>query len=164
MPVRQPLDMKCELLEAFDHSGRVTEYLVSVVPPQLWHVKPPGGEGRSMAATVAHLQSVRRMFAKMGNAQPVPPGLDRGHGTPKEALRALRQSREALAGLFGQSLARGEARVKGMARRTVNIMLYLIQHDAHHRGQICALTRTLGYRLTRDDVMRIWGWKKLPED
>jgi uncharacterized damage-inducible protein DinB len=43
----------------------------------------------------------------------------------------------------------------------VNIMIYLIQHDAHHRGQICALARALGHRLSQDDVMRIWGWKSL---
>ena len=151
-------------MEAFDHSGRVTEYLVSAIPPNIWHAEPPVGKGRSIAAIVAHLQSVRRMFAKMGRAQPVPPGFDRTDGTPKEALQALRQSREALAELFGGSLARGEARVKGMARRSVNMMVYLIQHDAHHRGQICSLSRALGHPLTRDDVMRIWGWKKLPED
>jgi hypothetical protein len=44
-----------------------------------------------------------------------------------------------------------------MPRRTVNMMIYLIQHDA----QICALARALGHRLSKDDVMRIWGWKSL---
>jgi uncharacterized damage-inducible protein DinB len=159
MAVRQPLDPKAELLEAFDHSARVSEYLVGVLPSRLWQADPPEGGGRSIAGIVAHMQSVRRTFAKMGGVSVA--GLDRRRSTPAEARRALRQSREALLDLFGRSLGRDEARVKGMPRRTVNMMAYLVQHDAHHRGQICGLARALGHRLSQDDVMRIWGWKKL---
>jgi uncharacterized damage-inducible protein DinB len=36
-----------------------------------------------------------------------------------------------------------------------------VEHEAHHRGQICRLAGALGHRLSADDVMRIWGWKKL---
>ncbi len=52
-------------------------------------------------------------------------------------------------------------RVKGMPWRAINMMVYLIQHDARHRGQITALARALGHRLSSDDVMNIWEWKKL---
>ena len=31
----------------------------------------------------------------------------------------------------------------------------------HHRGQICMLARQLGHKISREDVMRLWGWKKL---
>jgi uncharacterized damage-inducible protein DinB len=161
MAVRQPLDAKEELLEAFQYSFRVSEYLVGALPKRLWRADPPDGRGRSIAAIVAHMQSVRRTFAKMGGAA-VALALDRNHSTSAEARRALRQSREALTGLFREALARGESRVKGMPRRTVNMMLYLVQHEAHHRGQICSLAHLLGYRLSKDDVMRIWGWKRLP--
>jgi uncharacterized damage-inducible protein DinB len=68
----------------------------------------------------------------------------------------------ALTELFRRALARGDARVKGMPRRMVNMMVYLIQHDTHDRGQITLLARVLGHRLSGDDVMRLWGWKKLP--
>jgi uncharacterized damage-inducible protein DinB len=161
MVVRRPLDAKVELLEAFDYSFRVSEYLVGALPKRLWRANPPGGNGRSIAAIVAHMQSVRRTFAKMGGA-PVALALDRNRSTTAEARRALRQSREALTGLFRGALARGESRVKGMPRRSVNMMLYMVQHEAHHRGQISSLARALGYRLSKDDVMRMWGWKRLP--
>jgi uncharacterized damage-inducible protein DinB len=158
---RKPLDAKEELLEAFEHSLRVTEYLVSALPGRLWLAEPPDGNGRSIAAMVAHMQSVRRTFAKMGGA-PVPLALDRSRSTAAEARRGLRKSRDALTELFRVAFACDAVRVKGMPRRVVNMMLYLIQHEAHHRGQICRLARALGHRLSQDDVMRVWGWKKLP--
>jgi uncharacterized damage-inducible protein DinB len=161
MPVGQPLDLGRELFEAFEHSCRVTEYVVGVLPSRVWRPEPADSQGRSIAAIVAHLQSVRRMFAKTGGARPIPPALDRARSTPDDARRGLRESREALMTLFREALTQGRPRVKGMPRRTVNMMIYLIQHDAHHRGQICALARALGHRLSKDDVMRIWGWKRL---
>ena len=161
MPVAQPLDPRRELLEAFEQCCRVSEYVVDVLPSRLWRSEPPDSKGRSIAAIVAHMQSVRRMFAKMGGARRIPPALDRARSTPDDARRGLRQSREALMTLFREALTQGRPRVKRMPRRTVNMMTYLIQHDAHHRGQICALARALGHRLSKDDVMRIWGWKSL---
>lgn len=162
MPIGQPLDLERELLDSFEHCYRVTEYLVQSLPPDIWQAEPADGKGRSIAAIVAHVQSVRLMFAKMGGADPLPEALDRAQSTPEDALRALRQSRETLTALFRQALSERRARVKKMPRRVPNMMIYLVEHDAHHRGQICRLARTLGHRLSEDDVKRIWGWKNLP--
>lgn len=139
----------------------MSEYVVGVLPSPVWRPEPPDGKGRSIAAIVAHMQRVRRTFAKMGGARPIPPALDRARSTPDDARRGLKQSREALMTLFRDALTQGQRRVKGMPRRAVNMMIYLIQHDARHRGQICVLARTLGHRLSKEDVMRIWGWKSL---
>ena len=158
----RPLDVEGELLEAFRQSGRVNEYLVAVLPSALWRTPPPGGRGRSLAAIVAHMQGVRRTFARMGGARPGPPSLDRNRVTRVQAQRALRRSTEDIAQLFETALAAREARVKGMPRRLVNMLMYLVQHDAHHRGQICALARDLGHEFASQDTMRIWGWKSLP--
>jgi uncharacterized damage-inducible protein DinB len=100
------------------------------------------------------------MIAKMGGAT-VGPSLDRKRVTPVEARRALQQINDTLTTMFRQSLGRGEARVKGISRRTVNIMHYLMQHDAHHRGQIILRARDLGHTFGTIDTMKIWGWKKL---
>lgn len=162
MPKGRPLEVERELLEAFRHSGQVTEYLVSVLPSAVWRTPPPAGRGRSIAAIVAHIQSVRRTFARMGGARPGPPSLDSKRSTPAEAERALRQSTEELARLFEGAIAAKHTRVKGMPRRVVNMLTYLMQHDAHHRGQISALARDLGHEFRGEDTMRIWGWKAMP--
>jgi len=97
----------------------------------------------------------------MGGA-PVASVLHRERSTPAEARGALRESLDVLARLFRESLGQEQSRVKGMPRRTVNMIFYFGQHEAHHRGQICRLAKALGHEFSGDDVMRIWGWKKLP--
>jgi uncharacterized damage-inducible protein DinB len=161
MPRGRPLELDGELLEAFRQNGLVNEYLVGLLPSSLWRADPPGRGGRSIAAIVAHMQSVRRMFARSGGARPGPSSLDRLRSTPLQAQRALRESTAVLAGLFEVAIAAGQARVKGMPRRVVNMMAYLMQHDAHHRGQICWLARELGHQFRSEDIMRLWGWKAL---
>jgi uncharacterized damage-inducible protein DinB len=160
----RPLEVELELLEAFRQNGLATEYLVSVLPPALWRTPPPSGRGRSIAGIVAHMQSVRRTFARLGGARPGPPSLDRNRSTPAQAQRALRQSTEALARQFERAIGERRGRVKGMPRRVVNMLMYLVQHDAHHRGQLCSLARDLGHEFAGSDILRIWGWKAMPPD
>jgi hypothetical protein len=99
------LDVERELLDAFAHNGRVNEYLVSVVPDGIWRMPPPSGRGRSIAAIVAHMQSVRRTFARMGGARPGSPSLDRNRVTREQARRALHRSTDDLAALFRDAIA-----------------------------------------------------------
>jgi uncharacterized damage-inducible protein DinB len=163
MPRGRPLEVEQELVEAFKRSGEATEYLARALPVALWRQPPPGGRGRTIAAIIAHIQGVRRTFARTGGMRPGPPTLDRERVTPAEASRALRQSTADLAGLFESAFSSRHARVKGMPRRTIDMLTYLMQHDAHHRGQICMLARSLGHEFSGDDIMRLWGWKKMPE-
>lgn len=156
----RPLEVEQELLEAFRRSGRVSEYLVQVLPARIWRASPPAGRGRSIAAIVAHMQGVRRTFARMGGAQPGPPALDRRTVTQAQARKALERSTDDLARLFECAFQSRQARVKGMPRRVIDMLTYLIQHDAHHRGQICMVARDLGHTFGVGDSMRMWGWKK----
>jgi uncharacterized damage-inducible protein DinB len=163
MAIRRPLDVPAELLDEFRRNGTVTAYLVTVLPEALWHAAPPGRpRGRTIAAIAAHIQGVRRTFARLGGAQPGPASLDRRLVTQEAASRALLQSTDILVELFETALAAGRTRVKGMPRRVVNMLVYLIQHDAHHRGQIVMMAGDLGHRLSGDETMRIWGWKAMP--
>jgi hypothetical protein len=66
----RPLEAEQEVVEAFKQSGLVSEYLASILPADVWRATPPG-RGRSIAAIVAHMQSVRRTFARMGGGAPI---------------------------------------------------------------------------------------------
>jgi uncharacterized damage-inducible protein DinB len=160
---KRPLEIERELLEEFVRNGLITEYLVGVLPDGIWRAPPPGGRGRTIAAIVAHIQSVRRTFARMGGARPGPPSLDRLTVTRAQAQRALRQSTDDLAALFATAIAERRTRVKGMSRRVVNMLFYLMQHDAHHRGQIFMIAKGLGHEFRGEDVTRVWGWRALPD-
>ena len=162
MGIRRSLDVTSELLEGFEHCCLVTEYLVGVLPTPVWRAEPPAGKGRTIAAIVAHIHSLRRTFARMGGARRAGASIDRLRSSPADARRALRQSRQALTGQFREALTDGRTRVKGMPRRTVDMMLYLVQHEAHHRGQIATLARSLGHSFAPEDLTRLWGWRKLP--
>lgn len=161
MAVRRVLDLEAEIVEAFERCGRVTEYLVDVLPKPLWQQEPPSGHGRTIAAIVSHIHGVRKTFAKMGGA-PAVAALDRKTVTPAAARKALREINGVLEQQFRAALSAGATRVKGMPRRAVEMMHYLTQHDAHHRGQIMMRAKEFGHEFSGDDVMRIWGWKKLP--
>ena len=75
----------------------------------------------------------------------------------------MRQSTDDLARLFEAAIAERRARVKGMPRRVADMLMYIVQHDAHHRGQIFVLAKDLGHEFSAQDVTRVWGWKALPE-
>jgi uncharacterized damage-inducible protein DinB len=77
------------------------------------------------------------------------------------ACRALRQSTDELARLFETALGNRQARVSGMPRRAIDMLTYLMQHDAHHRGQICMLARAFGHEFRSEDTTRLWGWRAI---
>lgn len=161
MAQRNPLDLEREVLEAFEHALRVTELVVAAVPDEYWHAPPPQ-KGRTIAAIVAHVYGLRRTFTKMAKV-PVGPTLPTKTVTKDEALAALAENRQALVELFRAALAEKRGRIPGMPKRTAMMMAYLMQHDAHHRGQVTRQLSEFGYTLPTQTPTQIWGWRKLEE-
>ena len=146
------------LLNAFNTNNRINQYLIDSMTPAAWKAKPPDGKGRTISAIVAHMHNVRVMWLKVSaKGSDVPPQLDRATVTPAQAVRALEQSRQALAELMGRAL-QADGRIKGFRPDVAGFLGYLIAHDGHHRGQIAMLARQLGHPLPQKVTFGMWEW------
>jgi uncharacterized damage-inducible protein DinB len=155
-----PLDLGASLLSALATSERMNQYLLQGLPAEAWRAEPPGGEGRTVAAIVAHVHNVRLMWLKAAaKGSKIPPQLDRLKVTPDQARKGLAASHAAVAKLVEASLAAG-GKVKNFPPDVAAFVAYLISHDAHHRGQICMLSRQVGYRLSNAVMFGMWEWNK----
>jgi uncharacterized damage-inducible protein DinB len=155
-----PLDLGESLLSALATSERINQYLLESLPAAAWRAELPDGEGRTIAAIVAHLHNVRLMWLKAAaKGSKIPPQLDRLKATRDQARKALRTSYQAVARLAEASLAAG-GKVKNFPPDVAAFVAYLISHDAHHRGQICMLSRQLGHRLPNQVTFGMWEWNK----
>jgi len=144
------------VLRSFAIHNRIHLYLLDALPPEAWLATPPGGKGRTLAALVAHMHSVRLMWLKAGGAKAQPAPLERT-ATVAEAQDALAASdmaiREWLAPILG-----GSARISGFKPDAWAFVSYLIAHEAHHRGQMLLLARQLGHPVDKSTSFGLWEW------
>ena len=105
----------------------------------------------------------------------IPTQLNRAHCTPQQARAGLAESAARCAEMLAEALCDGknggknEGRVEkflrdGWARPWpvgVEMLCYMLSHEAHHRGQVCMLAHQLGFRLPTEVTSGIWNWEKL---
>ncbi len=157
-------DLVSAVLTALETNERVNRLLIESLDDAAWRAEPPGGKGRTIAAIVAHIHNVRHMWlVVMAKGTEPPPKLNRATVTRSQAVGALARSHDALAALIGPTL-RGEARLRGFGAGPVSFAAYVIAHDAHHRGQICAQARMVGHPLPQQVTFALWEWgRRAPE-
>jgi uncharacterized damage-inducible protein DinB len=145
------------LLRAFETNDRINHYLLDGLSDEAWTADPPGGKGRTIAAIVAHMHSVRVMWLKAARVGTLPEQLDRHTVTRAAAAGALVKSRAALTALLAESL-RSDGRIKGFRPDVAGFFAYLVAHDAHHRGQITMLARQVGHPISQKTMFGMWEW------
>jgi uncharacterized damage-inducible protein DinB len=155
-----PLDPAAAIRSALATSERITQYLLESLDDAVWQAAPPGGEGRTVAAIVAHIHNVRLMWLKVAaKGTKIPAQLDKASVKRDQARKALAASHAAVDKLVAGALA-GDGRITNFPPDVVAFAAYLIAHDAHHRGQICSLSRQLGHRLPNAVTFGMWEWNK----
>ncbi|MBI5364454.1 MAG: DinB family protein [Planctomycetes bacterium] len=161
---RPPVDLGQAVVEAFATNERLNQFLLEHLEPRAWRAAPPGEKGRTIAAIVAHVHNVRRMWLVVAAKELEPPAkIDRAKVTLKQAQRALAKSAKAMDQLLRRSVATG-GRVKDFRPDVVGFLAYAIAHESHHRGQIALLARLAGFPLAEEVGYGLWDWNQRWKD
>jgi uncharacterized damage-inducible protein DinB len=156
-------------VQTFAANERMNQILIEHLDPAAWKAKPPG-KARTIAAIFTHMHNVRVKWIRLTAPQlKVPRQLHRAHCSPSQARAGLGQSAARCAEMLAQVLDNSGERVKkfrrdGWARpwpAGVEMLCYMLSHEAHHRGQVCMLAHQLGFPLPIEVTSGLWNWEKL---
>lgn len=157
MPVKEaalaPADA---VLRSFAIHNRIHVYLLDRLPAEAWAAEPPGGKGRSLAALISHIHSVRLMWLKAAGMKALPAPLEKT-ASIAEAKAALEASAAALNELLAKAL-HGDGRIPNFKPDVWAFVGYLIAHEAHHRGQMLLLARQIGHPVDKSTSYGLWEW------
>ncbi len=159
-----PVDLGKALVHAFMTSERINQVLLVLLAPEIWREFPPSSKRRNISTAFAHIHNVRCMRLKLSARGTEPPArLDRADVTPDQARKALAESAAAMARLIRAALDCG-GRVPGYPPDVVGMVCAAVNHEAHHRGQICNWARELGSPISPDQQLLLWDWQRLSKE
>jgi len=156
------------LLETYAVNERMNQLLLGHLDPRLWLAKPPGGKGRTIAAIFAHVHNIRHKWLRLSAPHlKLPRQLDRTQRTMQQARSALAESARRCEEMLESALFSGGVKAfvrDGWARPWppgAAMVVYMIAHDTHHRGQVCMLAHQLGAPLPAKVTGGLWNWERL---
>jgi len=163
-------ELRDTILNTWRTSNRVTVFLIEHLPPGLWTSAIPGAPRRTIGMLAGHLHNARCMWIKTLGQElgvPVPRGVDRRRVGRKELAPALERSSRGILRLLALGYDRG-GRLPMVSTYTWrnlpldvgHVLAYFVAHEAHHRGQIVLVARTLGHRLPSAVTGGLWQWTK----
>jgi uncharacterized damage-inducible protein DinB len=153
----------------FAANDRMNQILIEHLDPAAWTAKPPG-KVRTIAAIFTHVHNVRCKWVRLTAPHlKVPLLLNRARCTPEQARVGLAESAARCGEMLGEALGGGEGRIEKFCRDGwapswpvgVEMLCYMLAHEAHHRGQVLMLTHQLGFPLPYEVSDGIWNWEKL---
>jgi uncharacterized damage-inducible protein DinB len=161
-------------VQIFAANDRMNQMLIGHLDPAAWRAKPPGPTRnttpRTIAAIFTHMHNVRCKWVRLTAPHlKVPLQLNRARCTPRQACAGLAESAARCAEMLAEALGDSGGRVEkfrrdGWARPWavgVEMLCYMLSHEAHHRGQVCMLAHQLGFPLPKEVAYGLWNWEKL---
>jgi uncharacterized damage-inducible protein DinB len=161
-------------VQVFAANERMNQRLIEHLEPAAWTAKPPtaqaSGKVRSIAAIFTHMHNVRCKWIRLNALHlKVPPQLNRTHCTPQQARAGLAESAARCAEMLAEALGVRGGRVEKFRRDGwgrpwpvgVEMLCYMLAHEAHHRGQVCLLAHQLGFKLPIAVTSGMWNWERL---
>lgn len=149
--------MVLSLRESWDASNKITLDLLEKIPEHYLNVKPSYG-GRSVGSQFCHINNVRVQWL-MAIGTTKPEGLiklQKDDQTYKTKIsEALRISSDRFGGLIETSI-RTDMKVKGYPKGINSFLVYLVSHEAHHRGQITVTLKSVNLPLDKEFLFGMW--------
>ncbi len=162
-----PLDVRQALMENFAANEAMNQLVLAQLDAAAWRVQPPG-KTRTIAAIFSHMQNIRRKWLKLSAPHLGIPGLlDRSQCTPREVRAALAASGKALRRMIAESITPDGTPLRTFQRDNwgqrwpagIAMLHYIVNHEAHHRGQVCLLAHQLGFPLKA--AYRMYNWERV---
>ena len=158
------------LVESYAVNDRMNQLILEHLNPKAWRAKPAGGNARTIAAIFSHMHNIRRKWLRLSAPHiKLPVELDRSRCTQRQVRAALKESARSCSEMLAAALCCpagrvGKFRRDGWARpwpAGAAMFVYMIEHDAHHRGQVCMLAHQLGFPLPAEAAYGMWAWERL---
>ena len=156
-------------VQMFAVNDRMNQLLIEHLDPAAWRAKPPG-KLRPIAAIFTHMHNVRTKWVRLSAPHlKVPAQLNRTHCTQQEARAGLAESAARCVEMLAEAFDGDGSRVERFHRDGwapawpvgVEMLCYMLTHEAHHRGQVLMLAHQLGFALPHKIGDGIWNWEKL---
>ena len=173
-PTRVHTQLGRTAVQIFAANDRMNQLLIEHLDPAAWRAKPagakPSGKVRPIVAIFTHMHNVRTKWIKLTAPHlKVPAQLNRAHCTPEQARAALAESAVRCTEMLTEALGEDGGRIEKFSRDSlapswpvgVEMLCYMLAHEAHHRGQVIMLAHQLGFPLPFKASDGIWNWEKL---
>lgn len=153
----------------FHINDHLNQLILENLDPAAWQAKPPG-QVRTIAAIFTHMHNIRVKWIRLSAPHlNLPAQLHRSRCTIAQARTAFRHSAKGCADLLAGTLDAAPATIPTFRRDvwarnwppSLDMLAYMLMHEAHHRGQICLLAHQLNYPLPSRIANNLWNWEKL---
>ena len=167
-PLRIHTQLGRAAVQMFAANERMNQTLIEHLDPAAWNARPPG-KVRTIAAIFTHMHNVRSKWIRLTAPHlEIPAQLNRAHCTPEQARAGLAESAARCGEMLAEALS-GDGRIETFRRDSlappwpagVEMLCYMLAHEAHHRGQVVMLAHQLGFPLPYKASDGIWNWEKL---
>ena len=163
-----PMQLGQTAARMFAANERMNQMLLEQLDPSAWRAKPPG-KVRTIAAIFTHMHNVRTKWIRLTAPRlKVPRQLNRMRATREEVSAGLAESAAGCTEMLAEALDGGGRiemfRRDGWARpwpAGIEMLCYMLAHEAHHRGQVCMVAHQLGFSLPTEVNSGLWNWEKL---
>lgn len=160
----------------FAANDRMNQMLIEHLDPEAWKAKLPAiagakrGNTRTIAAIFTHVHNVRTKWVRLTAPHlEVPAQLNRAHCTPEQAREALAESAARCGEMLAEALSGKDGAIRSFLRdgwaqpwpAGLEMLCYMVMHEAHHRGQVCMLAHQAGFALSKEINYGIWNWEKM---